>query len=51
MRIVVCFLFLPWLPALAFVLLDADPIPVVGDRIVVIVFAGLVAALTSAALA
>ncbi len=48
---VVCFLVLPWLPALALALLDADPIPVFRDRIVVIVIAGVVAALLSAALA
>jgi hypothetical protein len=48
---IVCFLVLPWLPALALALLDADPVPVVRDRIVVIVLAGLVCVLLSAALA
>jgi hypothetical protein len=48
---VVCFLVLPWLPGIALALLDADPIPVVRDRIVLIVIAGVVAVLVSAALA
>lgn len=47
----VSFLVLPWAPAAALALLDADPIPVFRDRIVVIVLAGIAAVLLAAALA
>jgi hypothetical protein len=47
-----CFLVLPWLPAVALAaLLDPGPIPVFRDRIVVVVLAGLLAALLSSVLA
>ena len=47
----VCFVVLPCLPALALALLDADPIPILRDRIVVIVLVALASALVSAGLA
>jgi hypothetical protein len=48
MRVVVCFLVLPILPTLAFLLLCACPIPIFRDRIVVIVLTAVLATLASA---